>query len=58
MAYSIREILSELFSDNDELRYQTDNDLVPIVAVKLNMVPNNRQKITLTELIHNARVGL
>ena len=58
MSTTIRNILFELFSENDQLRYLSDEMLVPYVSRKLNSVPNERRRIALTQLIKQARVGL
>lgn len=58
MSTTIREILVELFSENDQLRYLSDEMLVPYVSKKLNTIPTPRRKIALIRLIKEARIGL
>jgi hypothetical protein len=58
MSSTIREILFELFNENEQLRYLSDEKLVPYVSKKLNTIPTPRRKIALMKLIKEARVGL
>jgi hypothetical protein len=58
MSSVIREILFELFNENNQLRYLTDEQLVPLVSKKLLTVPNERRKAALIILIRQARIGL
>jgi hypothetical protein len=58
MATTIREVLIELFSENDQLRYLSDIQLVPIVSKKLLTIPTERRKVALIHLIHEARKTL
>ena len=54
MFTTIRNILFDLFSENDQLRYYTDEQLIPLISKKLNTVPTSRRKIVLIKLIHES----